>query len=165
MINHHERVHDLEGRELLRKICIGQGLDLGSSNRPISPNALTVDIDEEAKPQVVADVRKLPFHDESFDFIVASHILEHIDDTISTLREWKRVLKTGGEIGIMVPHGEFVDPVDLGDTSMTHRQLFTEKTLELFLRHVGFGIVSEVVRLERPLASNKCPAIIAFAIK
>lgn len=164
MIDHKERQHDLEGREMLKEICIGEGLDLGSADRPISENAITVDLNPEYNPYIVADVTKLPQTDSVCDFIVASHILEHLDNTIDALKEWRRVLKINGRIGIMVPHGEYVDSDDLGDTSMTHRQLFTEKTLELFMKHVGFRDII-VTRLERPLAYNKCPAIIAFAIK
>lgn len=163
-MDHKERKHDLEGRELLKKICAGIGLDLGSADRPICDNAITVDKNREYHPQYIADVTFLPFENGEYDFIVASYILEHLDNTIDVLKEWKRVLKVGGKIGIMVPHGEFLPYNDLGDSSMTHRQLFTEKTLELFLSHVGFREV-EVKRLERPLASNNTPAIIAFAIK
>jgi predicted SAM-dependent methyltransferase len=52
-----------------------------------------------------ADVRKLPFEDESVDYIMASEILEHIPlkDLNDTLREWVRVLKKGGKMIITVP--------------------------------------------------------------
>ena len=164
MINHKERIHDLEGREELRKLCSGVILDLGSADRPICEEAITVDSCKVYLPKIVADVSMLPLSDEYADTIIASHILEHLDNTIDVLNEWKRVLKTNGKIGIMVPHGEYVDEINLGDSSMTHRQLFTEKTLELFLKHVGFREVI-VTRIERPPAYLECPAIIATAIK
>jgi hypothetical protein len=51
---------------------------------------------------------KLPYADESVDEVYASHVLEHIAraDTISTLREWIRVLKPGGIIRVAVPDME-----------------------------------------------------------
>jgi len=49
----------------------------------------------------------LPFKDETYDLIYASHILEHIPwyKTEDTLREWVRVLKRGGVLEIWVPDG------------------------------------------------------------
>ena len=50
---------------------------------------------------------KLPFLDETFDLIYASHILEHIPwfQTAQALREWVRVLRPGGALEIWVPDG------------------------------------------------------------
>lgn len=53
------------------------------------------------------DLRRFP--DASFDSLYASHILEHFDyqgDLLKTLREWRRVLKPGGELLISVPDME-----------------------------------------------------------
>lgn len=40
---------------------------------------------------VVAEAWDLPFDDDSFDFVLASHVLEHIPDPIAALDEWIRV--------------------------------------------------------------------------
>jgi len=56
----------------------------------------------------VADAsKKLPFKNESFSLIYASHILEHIPWylTKQTLTEWHRVLQYEGVIEIWVPNG------------------------------------------------------------
>ena len=164
MINFHERKHDIEGRNILRKICIGRGLDVGSADRPITKDVTTVDKDITIHPNIVADMSNIPLDDCTQNFIISSHSLEHTDNTIDTLREWYRLLKVGGKLGIMVPHGEYVDSEDLGDSSHTHKTLFTVKTLELFLKYTKFKEV-KVNKLERPLAYNKTPAIIAFASK
>lgn len=164
MINFNKRKHDIEGRDLLRKICIGKGLDMGCADRPIIKDVTTVDQDIRVHPNIVADMSNIPLDDNSQDFIVSSHSLEHTDNTIDTLREWHRLLKVGGKLGIMVPHGEYADTEDLGDSSGTHRVLFTEKTLEIFLKHIGFKEVN-VRRIERPLAYNQTPAILGFAVK
>ena len=164
LINHKERKHDLEGRELLRKICIGNGIDVGCADRPINDEVDTLDLNPLYNPKFVGNIENMPIEDNTYDFLIASHILEHVDNTIDTLKEFKRVIKVGGSVGIMVPHGEYVDHVDLGDSSMGHRMLFSEKTLEKYMQHVGFNSI-EVKRLERPLASGNVPAIIAFAKK
>ena len=53
-----------------------------------------------------ADIRELPFPDEYADYILASEVLEHIPlkDINKTLREWYRVLKTGGRMVIKCPN-------------------------------------------------------------
>lgn len=56
----------------------------------------------------VADAsKKLPFNANTFDIIYASHILEHTPwyQQPKVLKEWVRVLKTGGAIEIWVPNG------------------------------------------------------------
>jgi SAM-dependent methyltransferase len=51
--------------------------------------------------------KRLPFPDETFDLIYASHILEHVPwyKTEATLHEWTRVLKHGGRLEIWTPDG------------------------------------------------------------
>lgn len=164
MIIQSERKHDLEGRDMLRAICNGKGLDIGCADRPIKKGVLTLDHNPDYNPDILADMKDIPVSDNTFDFLIASHILEHNDNTIDTLKEWLRILKVDGKIGIMVPHGEFAEIKDLGDSSMTHRTLLTEKTLEIYLKHIGFRQVT-VNRIERPLAYKQTPAIIAFGVK
>lgn len=50
-----------------------------------------------------SDVTTLPFPDDSFDRIIASEILEHIDDDVAALGELARVLRPGGTIAATVP--------------------------------------------------------------
>ncbi|GAC1414616.1 MAG: class I SAM-dependent methyltransferase [Actinomycetota bacterium] len=47
---------------------------------------------------VVADATKIPFKNESFDFIVCKQVLEHIPEPVVLLEEAHRVLKSGGRI-------------------------------------------------------------------
>ena len=49
------------------------------------------------------DVTQLPFPDGSFDRIIASEILEHIDDDVAALVELVRVLRPGGTFAATVP--------------------------------------------------------------
>lgn len=49
------------------------------------------------------DLRHLDLPDASFDFVFASHVLEHIDDDRQALREIYRVLKPGGVAVLPVP--------------------------------------------------------------
>lgn len=70
-----------------------------------------VEYDDKFKPDVVADLRHLPFDDNEFDSILNNQVLEHIDDTHAVMSELTRVLKPGGYLCITVPfigrlHGE-----------------------------------------------------------
>ena len=54
------------------------------------------------------DITKLEFEDDSVDLIYASHVLEYFDinEAKEMIREWKRVLKPGGELRVAVPDFE-----------------------------------------------------------
>lgn len=49
------------------------------------------------------DACALPFPDASFDLILATDIIEHVDDDALALREMRRVLKPDGRVLITVP--------------------------------------------------------------
>ncbi len=52
----------------------------------------------------VSDACDLPaIADASYDFVVASHVLEHLANPLRALHEWKRVVKRGGVLLILVP--------------------------------------------------------------
>lgn len=55
---------------------------------------------------IVAPGDNIPVADESCDFVISSHVLEHFPDPIKALKEWYRVIKTGGYIFMIVPHKE-----------------------------------------------------------
>jgi len=55
------------------------------------------------------DLLDLPFKSNSFDVVVAHHVLEHIKDEVTVLRELSRVVKRKGIIIIGVPNeGSFI---------------------------------------------------------
>jgi SAM-dependent methyltransferase len=49
-----------------------------------------------------ADMRHLPFQDETFDYIYAHGVLHHCDEPARVVREIFRVLRPGGRINIHV---------------------------------------------------------------
>jgi SAM-dependent methyltransferase len=51
---------------------------------------------------VVAPGDDLPFEDDSHDFVLASHVIEHIPDPVKALREWTRVARKF--VFLVVPH-------------------------------------------------------------
>ena len=60
-----------------------------------------------AAPDHVADCRKLPFPDNTFAVVHASHIIEHVQwyQVSDTIREWFRVVAPGGQLEVWAPDG------------------------------------------------------------
>jgi len=56
-----------------------------------------------SRAMVKVDVTDIQFPDESFDVIYCSHVLEHVVDDRKAMREFHRVLKTGGWAILLVP--------------------------------------------------------------
>jgi len=54
------------------------------------------------------DIHKIPFEENSFDVVMASHVLEHVENDIQALREIYRVLKPSGWAILQVP---FYSPI------------------------------------------------------
>jgi SAM-dependent methyltransferase len=95
---------------------------------------VSADIDP-AKGDVEIDIRRIAFDDASFDVILCSHVLEHIDDDRLAMRELLRVLKPGGVALLMTPYAP-AQAVSLEDASVTSR----EGRLRLFGNETHFRI-------------------------
>ncbi len=67
---------------------------------------IRVDIREDVQPDYRADVRDLPFGDESFDIVFSSHVLEHFNraEWKLVLKEWLRLVKPDGKIILNLPN-------------------------------------------------------------
>ncbi len=79
----------------------------GKSNYWISSgNPIRIDSDPSTNPDILCDARQIPLDDCFADEVYASHILEHFSfhETRAVLREWIRLLKVGGKLGIIVPN-------------------------------------------------------------
>ncbi len=49
------------------------------------------------------DLQALPFADQTYDFVFASHVLEHVPDDIKAISEIRRILKPNGIAVLPVP--------------------------------------------------------------
>lgn len=80
-------------------------LDIGCGGNRV-PNSIGIDIDPNVNPDIVHNLNHYPFPLESnkFDKIYAKHIIEHLDDPISFVKEIFRLLKPGGIAFIATPH-------------------------------------------------------------
>lgn len=87
----------------LRPWLYGKGADIGCGMRSVLNDSIRVDCDEKVKPQILAFGDQLPFKDDELDYITSIHSFEHFEDQYKTLKEWLRVLKPGGIVGIVHP--------------------------------------------------------------
>lgn len=55
------------------------------------------------KDMATVDLTALSFDDASFDFVICSHVLEHIPDDAAAIREIRRVLRPDGRALLQVP--------------------------------------------------------------
>jgi SAM-dependent methyltransferase len=79
------------------------------------------------------DMLEMPFQDESFDIVIANHVLEHVGDDRAALREIRRVLRQGGSAILQTPFG-----------SVLHETLEDEGITSDFLREFLYGQVDHV---------------------
>lgn len=57
--------------------------------------------------QYIAEATALDFAaNGSYDFVLSSHAIEHTANPLSALREWRRVVRSGGSLIMIVPHRE-----------------------------------------------------------
>ena len=81
--------------------------------------------------QFIADATDLPeFATARYDFLLSSNCLEHTANPLKALLEWKRIIKEGGAVVLVVPNRE---------NNFDHRRPVTtfEHLLDDFARDVG----------------------------
>lgn len=123
-----------------------KGIEIGgSAHNPFNlPNCINVDYTdsmetvfkqsefelcgEKLAVDVVADGAKLPFENESYDYVISSHVIEHFFDPIAAIKEWLRVIKPGGYIFIIAPT-QYAIATETRDCTTPE---------ELFKRYMGF---------------------------
>jgi SAM-dependent methyltransferase len=100
--------------EILRNLAPGaRVLDLGSLTGSFAadrcPSALVVRLDLEVPAGgavdgfIQADAARLPFPDRSFDAVIASHSLEHVQQLPIVIEEIGRVVRPDGSLYVAVP--------------------------------------------------------------
>ena len=147
--------------KIVEKYIKGCGIEIGALNLPTPvradvrvfyvdriskaqamSNFPALDSAKVVKPDVIADGFLLDaFADESQDFVIGNHILEHCPDPLGALSRWFRVLKPNGFLFMAVPNA--AQSFDRGrkPTSLDHmiedRCLYVEDSVsELYARNL-----------------------------
>jgi SAM-dependent methyltransferase len=134
-------------------------INIGAGNSRI-PDFVNIDYDSHSNPDYCLDIEKdlLPFEDNTVEFVIASHILEHLGEGyFHCLQELYRVCKHGAFIEIRVPHPRhdcyLADPTHRRPVTPLGLQLFSKKFNE-YCRKTGgassllgeyFGVDFEIV--------------------
>jgi SAM-dependent methyltransferase len=98
------------------------------------------------------DCHDIPFEDDSFDVVMANHLLEHVQDDCRVLREFHRVMKPGGWGVLQVPV-DYTSEETAEDPNVTdpmererlywqqdHVRLYGHKDYPLRLKEAGFHV-------------------------
>ncbi len=74
----------------LKAVDISEAMVSAATNR-LHQHGIDADVRQ-------ASITSLPFPDDSFDVVIAAHVLEHLPNPLAALREMRRVLRPGGFI-------------------------------------------------------------------
>lgn len=125
---------------LAKQYLAGEGIEIGALHRPLEvPSSLRVRfVDcftaEElqthytelgahsiVKPDIIDDGGTLKtLGDESVDFVIANHFIEHTEDPIKVLETFARVIKKGGALYLGVPDKRYNFDKDRALTTIEH---------------------------------------------
>lgn len=118
----------------LAKMGIGKyhtGVDLADPDLHRDTNAAALDLRQLDGPE-------LPFDDDSFDLVYASHVIEHLPDPRHTLVEMARVsrrwlyIEVPCELHVRTNHRDLQRTLDIG-----HINAYTPESLQLLLESSG----------------------------
>lgn len=135
-------------KHIVDKEAIVYGIDISLF---VTQQALDSFSDNKSRPRVVtADLRKLPFLDNSFDCIYSMGTVEHFPDCEKAIHELCRVLKQDGTAIIGVPNkfDLFLRPFlvflmqKLGLYSFGYEKSFSKKELRLIIEKANFEVQS-----------------------
>ena len=127
-------------RERLAQWLQGNGIEIGALSHPLAvpPSARVTYVDRMtesllrqhypelaaeafAPVTVIGDAQNLSaFANESVDFVIANHLVEHLEDPISALTEFHRVLRRDGVLYLALPDARMTFDKDRQLTSLEH---------------------------------------------
>jgi predicted SAM-dependent methyltransferase/Zn finger protein HypA/HybF involved in hydrogenase expression len=103
------------------------------------------------KADLKLDIQDTGLEDNSYDVVIANHVLEHVDDFRKALREMYRILKPGGCFICSFPMDPKIELLDEEEEPLTpekrlrrfgqndHKRVFGMKA-DQFLMEVGFDV-------------------------
>jgi len=101
-----------------------------------------LDADDTRAGAVRGDALRLPFADDAFDRVIASEVLEHIENDVGAMTELARVLRPGGTMAVTVPRcgPEFINWAlsdEYHDVPGGHVRIYRRSTLRARLSSTG----------------------------
>jgi O-antigen biosynthesis protein len=141
---------DTEGKTIRAIPLFGKILELGCGPQKTIPGSVGLDIvspgdeipglvNRRSCADIVADLKEpLPVEPETYDVIVARHILEHLVDPLASLRDWSKALKHGGQLVIAVPDQDLRNTIPM---NYQHVHCFTRNSMKTLAEASGLKVV------------------------
>jgi SAM-dependent methyltransferase len=169
--------------DLARRYLTGDGIEIGALTTPLrvppdvrvrhvdrldragllreeGPCSVALGLDASAIPEidVVDDAGTLAtFEDGSVDFVVANHVLEHLEDPVEALQNLLRVTRVGGVVFITLPDARQTFDISRQRTSVEHL-LRDHEQGPVVSRHAHYA---EWARTIECLPEDRVPARVA----
>lgn len=125
-----------------QKYISGKTLDLGAGSakyrdiiRPKTSEYITFDMVPGKNIDVVGNVLDLPFSDKSFDTVISTQVLEHVEKPWMMVKEIYRILKTGGICILTAP---FLTPYHPDPKDFFR---YTTEGVKSLFKNEGFSIL------------------------
>ncbi len=132
-----------EGSLRILDVGCGTGLNLQYLGRygdaqgvDMSPEALDFCLQRGVESVVLHTAERLPFKDSTFDLVTAFDVIEHIEDDLSALAEFHRILKPGGHLLVYTPALPWL--FDEHDRLVHHKRRYLLGDLKAKLSQSGF---------------------------
>lgn len=123
------------------KYFLGRGIEIGGWNDPLIVNGRP--IEQLTLPD--GSTHLLPHKDNTFDFLYASHVLEHFKAPVAVLKEWLRVVKPGGYVYFAVP-----------DFTLYEKNIWPSKFNKNHHHYFTVNMVEAIVERGLPNAKLEC---------
>jgi SAM-dependent methyltransferase len=146
VFNSGRTIYWVQREDLARRYLRGEGIEIGALTAPLrTPSGVTVryvdrldragliaqeaaslraaNIDPEDIVEIdfVADAERLDgIADDSVDFVIAIHVLEHLQDPVQGLKSLYRVVRSGGHVLIILPDGRLTFDRHREHTTVEH---------------------------------------------
>ncbi len=161
----------------LTKYIRGKGIEIGALNHPLKINCRYAEVvyvdafnkedliqqnpeicgQEIKAPDIVADAEDLSvIADESMNFVIACHVLEHLPNPIRALKEFYRVLRRNGILYLVVPDKRRSFDKERPVTTLAHllRDYKERASVENSINHYQEWLTLVELKKEKPVVTT-----------
>jgi 2-polyprenyl-3-methyl-5-hydroxy-6-metoxy-1,4-benzoquinol methylase len=96
----------------------------------------------------LGELNKQNFEESSFDAIVLKHVIEHLPNPVTLLKECFKILKPGGKLAVLTPNVESIDHKLTGAywrgfDLPRHMCLYSLITLKRLIENAGYNVLQQ----------------------
>lgn len=140
-ISYFYQIRAIENMNIKSVLEIGVGSKIVANTlKEYGMSVTTCDFDKNVSPDIVADIRRLPLEDKSFDVAMACQVLEHIpfEDFESGLKELRRISKKYVVVSLPYRSSYFEFVIKFPFIRKLFKKNFFDLSLGIPLRFNGF---------------------------